>query len=141
MLNNRSFVLVVVLVALALVTLIFGTAVGTAPVSQSRQAQSNADRAANMIDWFLQHGGSDYRDDVSDSSAAIKAQPKNNAAQRSEPITPGWVYRYDSSSGKFHAQHFDVTPTGPIIDEDIELLQVPGAPTNGCGLSRIEPDC
>lgn len=77
MFHNRSFNAFVVLAAMALVTLIFGTAIGTLPTGNQA---SDTSRAMNLIDWFLQHGGSGHQDDASNAATAvIPAQPKSYA--------------------------------------------------------------
>ncbi len=37
----------------------------------------------------------------------------------------GWIYHYDSLTNKWYAYHYSTTPTGPVIDETIELLSSP----------------
>jgi len=70
--RNQSFGLIVVLAVLMLVTLIFGTGVATPPAALTGNGASDPVYAANLIDWFLQHGGSGYRDDASnDPSYAV----------------------------------------------------------------------
>ena len=64
------------------------------------------------------------------------------AAPMAEPLpvvnSSGWVYYQDSVKAKWFAIHYSTTPTGPVIDDEIELSSVPGVPSanrDACGLT------
>ncbi len=47
----------------------------------------------------------------------------------------GWVYHYDALTNKGYAYHYSTTPTGPVLDDLIELTAAPGmenASRNDC---------
>ncbi len=61
---------------------------------------------------------------------SVPVAPNGNAAPvqvRAE--SSGWVYRYDALKHTWYAQHSAMTPTGLVIDEDIELENVPSDST------------
>ena len=59
----------------------------------------------------------------------------------------GWVYYQDSLNAKWYAVHYSMPPTGPVIDEPIELSSTPGVPSanrDACGQvssSHYPVDC
>lgn len=95
--RNQSFGLVGVLAILMLVTLIFGTAVATPPAALTGNRASDPIYAANLIDWFLQHGGAGYRDDAS-SNAGYSAHLIDWFLQHG-----GSGYRDDASNDSSYA--------------------------------------
>jgi hypothetical protein len=157
MFHNRSSKVLTVLVATALVTLIFGTAIST---PQNVNEASDTSRAVNLIDWFLQHGASGYQDDASsnatDTTRAVglidwflqhggsgyqdDASAKSTLTQPNAPIE-GWVYLHDSVNNKWYA-YPATTPPGIVFDVDniYELRNGPGNSASACGLST-QPDC
>lgn len=143
MFRNRWLGLVVALAVLAL-TLVFGTVVATPSDAPSGGAASDPAYQVNLIDWYLQHGGSGYRDDASnDATPAISVRPDCNvaltdaqleqndaqlgASASTSAATTGWVYEYYALREKWYAYHFSTTSTGRVIDDSYEMASDPCA--------------
>ncbi len=64
---------------------------------------------------------------VAGGEESYHAMQKEQRAMQKElrAAASGWVYRRDSLTNKWYAYHYSTTPTGPVIDDYIELQDAP----------------
>ncbi len=152
MLRNRSFTVVVALALLGVVTLIFGTAIGTTPAAPSGNGVAAAVKVQPLGYAELKEAQLEQRDaeQFGSSNAAVTGEEESDRAMQQEQralqkelraSASSWLYHYDSLTIKWHAYHYSMTPTGPVIDEMYEYPGKSGGAVTGCGLDRTEPDC